>query len=451
MGSSEQRNYMMLEAPVNKVIPRLAIPTIISMLISTIYSMADTYFVSQIGTSASGAVGVIFSAMAMLQAIAFMLGIGSGNSIAHSLGSGDEDMARRYASVGFFTAITCGLIIMIVGILNLANAVRFLGATETILPYAMDYARYIFFAAPFMMGSFVMNNLLRFSGLATFAMIGITSGGILNIILDPIFIFTFGLGTSGAAIATAISQLLSFLILFCMCNFRSEAISIDPHQFKPTLNMYYRIIYSGFPSLARQGIASVSTVLLNTMAGPYGDAAISALSIVARFGMFLNASVIGFGQGFQPVCSFSYGAGKYSRVREAFWFCVKVSTLVLIVLAAVSAVFSTGIISLFRHNDPEVIRIGTLALRLQLMSVPTLGWIIMCNMLSQSIGYGIRATIISTARQGLFLIPLLLILPHFWGLNGILVSQPIADIMAVILAVFIINGILRQLEGLENK
>ncbi|MGE4353441.1 MAG: MATE family efflux transporter [Oscillospiraceae bacterium] len=451
MDPSKQRNYMMLEAPVNKVIPRLAIPTIISMLTTSIYSMADTYFVSQIGTSASGAVGVIFSAMAMLQAIAFMLGIGSGNNIAQLLGAGNEDEARRYASVGFFTAFFIGLLIMLIGNLNLAGVVRFLGATETILPYAVAYARYIFFAAPFIMCSFVMNNLLRFSGLAAYAMVGITTGGILNIILDPIFIFVFGLGTAGAALATAFSQLVSFTILLIMCNSRPDAISIDPRRFKPTLKIYYRMLYIGFPSLARQGIASISTVILNKMAGPYGDTAIAALSIVARFGMFLYASVIGFGQGFQPVCGFSYGAHKYSRVKEAFWFCVKVSMIVLLVLAAVSALFSTGIIALFRRDDPEVIRIGTIALRLQLMVVPALGWTIMSNMLTQSIGYGVRATIMSMARQGLFLIPLLLILPHFLGLYGILTAQPISDVLSMLLSIFIMRGVLRNLDNTENN
>ena len=449
--SPEKRTQMMLEAPVRSVIPRLAIPTIISMLITAIYNMADTFFVSQIGTSASGAVGVIFSAMAIIQAVSFMMGMGTGTNVSQALGAGDEERARRYASVGFFTAFGMGVIIAILGISNIDVLVRFLGATETIAPYAKDYATYIFYAAPFMMCSFVMNNLLRFEGLAIYGMVGITTGGILNMVLDPIFIFGFGLGTSGAAIATAISQFVSFSILLFMCNTKPDAIRIDPRNFKPTAKMYGKIIYIGFPSLGRQGIASISTILLNTAAGVHGDAAIAAMSIVTRFIMFINSSIIGFGQGFQPVCGFSYGAGKYSRVREAFWFCVKVSTVLLVVLGGVSMLLSQQIVTVFRRDDAEVIRIGTTALRLQLSTLPLWGFIVMSNMLTHSIGYGARATLLSIARQGIFLIPSLLVLPGVFGLLGIQVAQPISDVCTLVLTVVIMRNVLKQLSDIPDK
>ena len=449
--SPEKRTQMMLEAPVRSVIPRLAIPTIISMLITAIYNMADTFFVSQIGTSASGAVGVIFSAMAIIQAVSFMMGMGTGTNVSQALGAGDEERARRYASVGFFTAFGMGVIIAILGISNIDVLVRFLGATETIAPYAKDYATYIFYAAPFMMCSFVMNNLLRFEGLAIYGMVGITTGGILNMVLDPIFIFGFGLGTSGAAIATAISQFVSFSILLFMCNTKPDAIRIDPRNFKPTAKMYGKIIYIGFPSLGRQGIASISTILLNTAAGVHGDAAIAAMSIVTRFIMFINSSIIGFGQGFQPVCGFSYGAGKYSRVREAFWFCVKVSTVLLVVLGGVSMLLSQQIVTVFRRDDAEVIRIGTTALRLQLSTLPLWGFIVMGNMLTQSIGYGARATLLACSRQGIFLIPLLLVLPGTLGLIGIQIAQPISDACTLVLTIFVITGVLRQLKNMPDR
>ena len=447
----EKRNEMMLSAPVSHVIPRLAVPTIISMLITAIYNMADTFFVSQLGTSASGAVGVIFSAMAIIQAISFMMGMGTGTNVSQALGAGDEERARRYASTGFFTAFGVGIVIAALALSNIDWLVRFLGATETIAPYAKDYATYIFYAAPFMMCSFVMNNLLRFEGLAAYGMLGITTGGILNMILDPIFIFGFGLGTAGAAIATAISQLVSFSILLFMSNTRPDAIHISPRHFRPTLSMYGRILYIGFPSLGRQGLASVSTIILNTAAGIHGDAAIAAMSIVSRFIMFINSTVIGFGQGFQPVCGFSYGAGKYSRVREAFRFCVKVSTLILFVLACGSMLFSEQIVTLFRRDDPLVIAIGTKALRLQLCTLPLWGFVVMGNMLTQSIGYGLRATLLSTARQGIFLIPLLLVLPSMLGLTGIQIAQPISDIFTLIFTILIVSGVLRQLKSKPDR
>ena len=449
--TSQQRSEMMLHAPVSRIIPRLAVPTIFSMLISTIYNMADTFFVSQLGTSASGAVGVTFSAMSIIQAIAFTIGMGSGANLSRALGAGKQEEAHRYCSVGFFTAVGMGVIVMILGNLSIDWLVRFLGATETIAPYAKDYATYIFYAAPFMMGSFALNNLLRFQGLAFYGMLGITSGGILNMILDPILIFGFNLGTAGAAIATAISQAVSFFILLLQCNLRKDTISISPRNFRPTLKMYGNIFYTGVPSLGRQGIASVSTILLNTAAGQHGDAAIAAMSIVSRFVMFINSTVIGFGQGFQPVCSFNFGAGRYTRVRKAFWFCVKVSTVILLVLGLGSFFFAEPIITVFRRNDPDVIRIGTLALQLQLITIPLWGFIVMSNMFTQSIGYGLRSTIISTARQGIFLIPALLIFPPMLGLLGIQIAQPVADVLTFLMTFLIVSGVLRQLKSMPDK
>ena len=468
--SSAERAQMMLHAPVSKIIPKLAIPTIISMLITSIYNMADTYFVSQISTSASGAVGVVFSVMGVIQAVSFTLGMGSGAPVSQALGSGKQEEARTFANVGFFTALITGVVILILGNLFIEPIVGFLGATETIAPHAMAYASYIFYAAPFMMCSFVMNNHLRFQGLATYGMVGITTGGILNMLLDPIFIFEpgtvlfgfltlpfgFGLGTAGAAIATALSQFVSFCILLMQCNLRKDTISIHPKHFKPTGKLLAKILYIGFPSLGRQGIASVSNILLNNtvlacVAPALQDAAISSISITSRFVMFINSSVIGFGQGFQPVCGFNFGAGQYSRVRKAFWFSVKVTTVILLVLGVIAFAFAEPIVTAFRADDAEVIRIGTVALRLHLTTIPLWGFIVMGNMYTQSIGYGVRATIISTARQGLFLIPSLLILPPIFGLLGLQMAQPMSDALSCCLTFLIVRSILKELKQKENK
>lgn len=445
--ASQRRTRMMLEEPVQRVIPRLAVPTIISMLISSIYNMADTYFVSQLGTSASGAVGVIFSAMSIIQAIAFMFGMGSGTNVSHALGAKDEKLASQFVATGFFSAFGAGVIIAILGNLCLDPLVRFLGATETIAPYARDYAAYIFYGAPFMMCSLAMNNLLRFEGLAAYGMVGVTSGGLLNIVLDPILIFGLKLGTAGAAIATAVSQLVSFTILLLMTNRRASAISISWKNFTPTAVIYKKMLGNGFPSLARQGIASVSTILLNTTAGAWGDAAIAAMSIVSRYLMFINSSIIGFGQGFQPVCGFCYGAGKYSRVRQAYTYCIRVGTVVLLVLGAISFVFAEPIITLFRRDDLEVIRIGTTALQLQLLSLPLWAFITLSNMCTQAMGLGMKATLISIARQGIFLIPALLILPRVFGLLGLQMAQPIADLCTAIFAFFIVHKVMQELKN----
>lgn len=449
--SKEEKYSQMIETPVEKLIPRLAVPTIISMLVTSIYNMADTFFVSQIGTSASGAVGVIFSAMAMIQAIGFTLGMGSGNYISRSLGNQNEENAEKSAATAFFTAGLIGILITVFGIFFSEELVYFLGATDTIAPYAQDYARYILIAAPFMLTSFVMNNILRAQGNAVFAMIGITAGGVLNMILDPILIFVFHMGISGAAIATMVSQMISFCILLYQCNVQKGCIRIQISKFTPTLSMYGEILHAGLPSFCRQGLASVATVVLNYAAGPYGDAAIAAMSIVSRFMMFINSALIGFGQGFQPVCGFNFGAKRYDRVLQSFWFCVKVAVAMLSTFGVIAFIFSNPIVTAFRREDAEVIRIGTLALRLQLLSMPLQAWVIMVNMLTQSIGYGFRASIVAMGRQGLFLIPSLLILPRIFGLLGLQMSQLVSDILTTILATVIVIGVLKELYQLAAE
>ncbi len=465
-----QRQHMMLHDPVQRIIPKLAVPTIISMLITTIYNAADTFFVSQLDTAPAGAVGVVFSVMAIIQAVAFTFGMGTGTNLSQALGRGDREEAARYAAVGFFSALATGVVIMIAGNLSLDWLIPILGATDDILPYAEAYATYIFYAAPFMMGSFVLNNLLRFQGLATYGMVGITTGGILNMILDPIFIFEagtdiglgfalpfgFGMKTAGAAVATAISQAVSFCILLAQCNLRSDTITVSLRNFRPTKHMYGRIFNNGLPSMGRQGIASISTILLNNSVKFYVDplmqtAAIAAMGIVSKIVMFVNSTVIGFGQGFQPVCSFNYGAGQYSRVRQALWFCVRVSTVILLVLSLIAFIAAPPILTAFRDDDPLAVEIGVFALRCHLTTLPLWGFIVMSNMFTQSIGYGVRSMLISISRQGLCLIPMLLILPPLFHLTGVQIAQPIADVLALGLTIFIMRSILKQFAQMEDK
>ena len=387
----------------------------------------------------------------MIQAIGFTLGMGSGNHISRSLGNRDEERAGVFAATAFYTAAIIGVGILAVGTLFSRQLVFFLGATETIAPYAQDYARYILIGAPFMMTSFVMNNILRSQGNAVFAMVGITVGGILNMILDPLLIFGLDLGISGAAIATMVSQIISFCILLYQCNARPDCIKIQLSKFRPSGKVYGEILHAGLPSFCRQGLASAAAVILNFAAGPYGDAAIAAMSIVTRFMMFINSSLIGFGQGFQPVCGFNFGAERYDRVLEAFWFCVKVAVIMLTVFGIVSFGISRPIITAFRREDLQVIEIGTLALRLQLLTMPFQAWVIMVNMLTQSIGYGFRASLVAMGRQGLFLIPALLILPKLFGILGLQMAQPIADMLTFVLATVIVSGILKELRQMKEK
>ncbi len=451
--TQEERYQMMMDTPIPRLISKLAVPTIISMLVTAIYNMADTFFVSRIGTSASGAVGIIASLMFLIQAIGFTFGMGSGNYISRSLGDQNGDEAGKAASTAFFSVFLIGILMIVFGIFYMENIVYLLGATPTIAPYAMDYMRYILYAAPFMLCSYVMNNILRAQGIALYAMFGIAAGGILNMILDPVLIFGFHMGIAGAAIATMISQIVSFGILLCQCNFRKDSIKIQLSKFTPSLRMYGIILHAGLPSLCRQGMMSISSIVLNVTAGPYGDAAIAAMSIVSRFMMFINSGLIGFGQGFQPVCGFNFGAKRFDRVLESFWFCFRVSTVALTGLGLISFGFARPIIAIFRREDLEVIAIGTRALRLQLLTMPIQGWIIMCNMMTQSVGYGFRASLVAMGRQGLFLVPALWILPRVFGLLGVQMAQAVADVFTFVLASVIIVGILKDFKqkALYNK
>ena len=442
--AQEQKYITMTEAPVKGLIVKLAIPTMISMLVTSFYNMADTFFVGKLGPSATGAVGVVFSVMAIIQAVGFFFGHGSGNYISRALGAHDVSGAESMAATGFFSALIGGTVIMIGGLLFLEPLALALGSSKTILPYAVDYLRWILIGAPYMTASLVLNNQLRFQGNAIYAMIGLVSGAVINIALDPLLIFTFDLGISGAAIATIVSQLVSFVILFIGI-FRSNAIDIRIRNFKPTVDRYKIIINGGSPSLFRQGLNSVATICLNVAARAYGDYAIAGMSIVTRIMQFANSCLIGFGQGFQPVCGFNYGAKKFDRVREGFWFCVKLSTAVLLVLAAACFAFAPAIVSLFQ-DDPGVIEVGRIALRLQCITFPLAGWIVMSNMMSQTIGKAIPASFLAMARQGLFFIPAVLILPHCLGILGVELSQAVADAITIAVAIPLQLKIMREMK-----
>ena len=442
--AQEQKFRMMTETPVKRLVCKLAVPTIISMLVTSFYNMADTFFVGRLGTSESAAVGVVFSLMAIIQATGFFFGHGSGNFISRALGRQDNDAANRMASTGFFSALIAGAVIMVVGLIFLEPLALLLGSTETILPHAKAYMRIILLGAPYMCASLVLNNQLRFQGNAIYGMVGITSGAVLNIALDPLLIFVFNMGIAGAALATIISQFVGFVLLLVGTH-RGDAIAVRFRNFKPSKALYKEIFRGGSPSLFRQGLGSVATICLNFSAGNYGDAAIAGMSIVTRIMQFANSCLIGFGQGFQPVCGFNYGAKKYDRVKEAFWFCVKLSTVVLLVLAVVGFSFSPQIVSIFR-DDPEVIAVGKVAMKLQCVTFPLAAWIIMCNMMTQTIGKAARASFLAVARQGLFFIPAVLLLPHLFGLLGLETAQAVSDLISFCCAIPIQLKTLKEMD-----
>ena len=429
MKPSDQIQYeKMTGTPIPRLITSLAIPTIASMLVTAIYNMADTYFVSHLGKSATGAVGVVFSLMAIIQAVGFTLGVGSGSLISRLLGQQKKEEAEQVAVSGLVSALVFGLALTVFGLAFMDSFMHLLGATDTILPYARDYASYILYGAPVMAASFVLNNLLRAEGHATLSMAGITTGGILNIALDPIFIFLLDLGISGAAIATLFSQCVSFLILFSCFLSRKSTLHLSLRKVSPRPATYLSIVQTGLPSFCRQGLASIATAALNNAAGVYGDAAIAGMSVVGRVFMLILSVLIGFGQGYQPVIGYNYGAARFDRVRQAFSFTLKVGQVMMVVLAT-SFWFAAPQVAALFGSDPDMLAVAVFATRAQCVGLLFLPLGVIANMTFQSVGQTWKGTFLSACRQGVYFLPLIFLLPRLWGLTGVELTQPLADVL----------------------
>jgi putative MATE family efflux protein len=427
-------NYEFLTgAPIRRVIPTLALPSIISMMVTSFYNLADTYFVSQINTQSTAAVGVVFTIMSIFQAFGFFFGHGSGNFISRALGAKEKDSPAIMAATGFGYGVGFGILLTVIGLLFLTPISRSLGSTATILPYTEQYLSYILLGAPFIIGSLTLNLQMRFQGNAAYSMYGIMSGAVLNIALDPLLIFTCGLGIRGAAIATVVSQMVSFFILLWLtAHCDNQRINLRRFSFSPT---YLKAIFSGgTPSLTRQGLGSVASLTMNIVASGFGDAAIAAMTVVIRVSFIILAAVIGLGHGYQPLCGFCYGAKLYKRVIDGFWFTVKCGTIFLTILAVLGFIFAEEVVTQFR-NDPDVIEIGSAALRWQLISLPFTPFIMMSNMMMQTINRPVAANLLAASRRGLFYLPALLILPYLFGIFGLEICQTVSDTLSLALAI----------------
>ena len=450
----------MTTRPIPGLICTLAVPTIISMLVTALYNIADTFFVGQVGTEATAGVGLVFPVMAIIQAFGFFFGQGSGNYISRSLGAKSYDKAETMASTGAICALLFGTVILLFGQIFRVPLLSLLGArtdlvTAKTVGYASDYLVLILCGAPFMCMSCVLNNQLRFQGNAFFSMIGLVSGAVLNVVLDPLFIFSLRMEVSGAALATSLSQAVSCGLLY-IGTLRSDSLKIHLRNFKPNLYYLKHIAIGGTPSLCRQGLASIATLCLNAAAGAavgpaLSDAAIAAFSVVSKIMMLFFSALLGFGQAFQPVCGFNYGAGKYGRVREAYRFCLKVALVFLAIASCFGFVFSERLVALFR-DDPNVISIGSVAMRCQCCSFTLMGLVVTTNMLYQNIGRVVGATLLAVARQGLMFIPVVLILPHVFKppIWGVYLAQPTADLFAFCLALPLAVRLYRELKNRET-
>lgn len=443
-----KRRQMMLEQPVERLIPKMALPTITSMLIMSLYNLADTFFVTKLGTAATGAVGINFSLMSVIQAAAMSLGVGASSYISRLLGAKQDRQASATLATAFYVSMIVGGLIAVFGLIFLRPLVVLLGATETVVPYAMDYARYILYSAPFISGAFVLNQSLRAEGSATFSMIGMVSGAFLNLALDPLFIFVFNWGVAGAAAATAISKVVSFIILLIPYFRKSSLLTLDPKLFSLKKEIVVEISKMGFPTLLRSGLMTVAGVVTNVYAGSFSDSALAAISIVNRVMMFIGSAIIGFGQGFQPVAGFNWGAKRYDRVWKAFWFSSYVGVIGIVLLCAVIYLFAPTVIGWFTVDDQTIIELGQFSIRLQCLAMPLSAWVIVVNMLFQSIGRATEAAILSLSRQGIAFIPSIIVLSSLFGVEGLASAQAVADVLSLLIALPMALRILKLLKTL---
>ena len=439
-------NYEFLtQAPVSRVILTMAVPTIVSMLVTCFYVIVDTYFVGQLNTQSTAAVGIVFPLMSLIQAIGSFFGHGSGAYMSRELGARRTDSASSMVTTGLVYALLTGIFIAVVALLFLRPLSLVLGSTATSLPFTEQYMAIILLGAPFQIASFTLNSQLRMQGNARYAMWGIISGALLNVVLDPILIFACGLGLRGAALATVIGQIVSVAVLLAMCHFRATTgVRLRPRFFSLHWHYVREIVYGGSPSLSRQGLASISVVLLNVAAAGYGDAAVAAMSIVSRVTMFVMAVIVGLGQGFQPFCGYCYGAALYNRLRHGFWFTVRVGFVFLLCFSAFFFCFAEQTIAVFR-DDAIVIAVGSTALRWHLAVYPLNAYIMAGNMMLQTTRRPLRANVLSSARRGLVFIPFILILPHLFGLMGIAMCQAVCDVVTFIIAIPIVRSAFREM------
>ena len=449
MQKEEKQYNKMINTPVKKLVLTLGIPTTISMLVTSIYNIADTLFVSGLGEGATGAVGVVFPLMAIVQAIGFTFGMGASSMISSKLGEKKDKDAQKLGSSAFYVAILLGLLLAIFSFIFLKPLMVVLGATENNLQYAMDYATYIIYGYPIMIGSFVLNNILRSEGKALLSMIGLTVGGVLNIILDPIFINGLNMGISGAAIATLISQAISFGILLSMFIFKKSIITLSPKYITKESWVYKDVLKVGFPSLCRQGLASIATIFLNRQAGAYGgDPALDAMSVVSKIFMIVFSTSLGIGQGYQPVCGYNYFAKRYDRVKEAMMFTLVCGSALMFITCAGLFIFAEPVMSIFGKQSPETVEIGTRVIRYQSIAMPFLSLNVIANMSFQSTKKKISATILSCCRQGIFFIPLIWLLPTVVELTGVELTQALSDFLTFL---FTIPFFVRFVKELNNK
>ena len=451
LDKQQRRKDMMLLDPLPRVITKMAVPSIISFLITSIYNLADTYFVSSLGTNATAAVSVNASLDQIIMMAGSMLAVGANSYIARLLGARKEEKANSVLSTAFFLAMGFGLAVTVLGISFMTPMVRLLGATGTCEQYAIDYATYVVLVAPFMAASFVMNQCLRAEGSAVLSMVGMGFGGILNCFLDPLFIFVLDMGVTGASMATAISKLVSFSILIFPYLTRRSMLRISPRAFHCGDSILYQIVTVGSSSMFRSGLAVVSAIVLNNIAGSISDSVLAGIGVSTKILMFPCGVILGFGTGFQPVVGFNWGAKRYDRVMEGYRFAARTALLGAAAMGLLLGIFARPLIVLFAQSDPAMQEVGAFCIRLQCVALPIHSWVAVVNMLCAGLGHARGALLLSTSRQGTCFLPIVYPMAYFWGASGVAAVQAVADTLTLLLALPLVRSIKRKIRRAEEE
>ncbi len=433
--TQEAEYIRMTESSVPRLVLALSLPAVLSQMITSIYNMADTFFVTRLGDSSVGAVSIVYALQSIIQAVGYGLAMGAGSLVSRHLGEKDNEGASKYASCAFFSAFFFGLLLTLVCMINLPGMLALFGSTDTILPFAREYAFIILLGAPMMCSSFVISNILRAEGKATLAMVGLTFGGVLNILLDPLLIFGLDMGVAGAALATVLSQGVSFCILLFFYVTGRSIVKLSIRRISRRVRDYGLIVKTGLPTVFRQGLGSVATTLLNVRVKDYGDAAIAAIGIASKVYMLLRGLIIGVGQGFQPVAGYNYGAGKPRRVKQAFWTATVLGSILSVIASLALLFFSDAIVDFFKPETREAAEIAARMLRFLGLTIPVLGYSTFVNQLYQSLGYVVGATVLASCRQGICFAPLIILLPMALGLDGILLTQGLSDLATCLISI----------------
>ncbi len=446
---TDARSRLLAEEPIPRLLAKFAGPAIIGMLVQAIYNIVDAIFVGRIGTEAIAAIAIAFPIFMLIATLGLAMGVGASSYISRLLGEKNIQQANHTASTALFTTVGLALLFALFGSIFLQQMLRAFGATDTVLPYAMKYSGILVIGSIFTMSNMCMSNMLRAEGSVKISMIGLSIGAILNIILDPIFIFTLGMGIKGAAAATVLAQIVSTILLLGYYLTGRSLVRIHFRLFRFSRKIYTELIKIGFPTLVRQGLVGMSIGLMNNIAGNYGDQAIASIGIILRVYPLGLMVLFGFAHGFQPIAGFSYGAKRYDRLLESIQVSLKWSSIFCLGLTLLFLLFTEPIIRVF-SRDPDVIAIGVKGLRYFSIPLPVLGFSIIMMSLFSALGRGLPSIILSLSRQGFFLVPCLIIFPGLWGLDGLLFSQAAADIATTLLTVFLSLKLIRELQALQG-